>query len=494
MLSLQIQEIIKPIGGDLISRTPLLKVKGISTDTRTLLGGDLFIALKGENFDGHSFLEEAFKKGAIGAIVSKKFKIQNSKFKNKIIIKVKDTLKALEDIAKIYREKFNISVIAVTGSNGKTTTKEMLSYILSGEFKTVKSKASFNNFIGVPLSLLEIKKDTQVVILEMETNLLGGIRRLCEIARPSTGIVTNIGDTHLEYLKTKEAVFKEKSELIESLPGEGTAVLNFDDPYVVRMKELAKTKRVITFGIENKANFLASEIKRDAFVEFTLNPVRCGLSKGVNANHKVRLNTIFYKNVYNALAAIAVSHSVFDLSLEMVIAKLREFRFPPRRMETIDFSTKGRFASGEKDIKIINDSYNANPQSMQEALFTLKNINPVGYRLSSGANTSGRRIAVLGDMLELGEKALDFHYRTGKLVAACQIDILVTVGNLARHIANGAKEGGIPEENIFIFDNNEKAGAMLATILRPVDTILVKGSRKMKMERIIDTLTASSQR
>ena len=496
MLSLQLEEIIKYLGGDLISRTPLLKVRGISIDTRTLLEGDLFIALKGENFDGHSFLEEAFKKGAIGAVVSKKFKIQNSKFKNKTIIKVKDTLKALEGIAKIYREKFNIPVIAVTGSNGKTTTKEMLSYILSGELETVKSKASFNNFVGVPLSLLEIKEDTQVVILEMETNILGGIRRLCEIARPSTGIVTNISDTHLEYLKTKEAVFEEKSELIESLPGEGTAVLNFDDPYTLKMKEMTKARRVITFGVENKANFWASEIiKSDAFVEFTLSSVKQGLSDKANVNHKVRLNTIFSKNVYNALAVIAVSHSVFDLSLEAIITKLREFRFPSRRMEIISFSAKGRFTSGEKDIKIINDSYNANPQSMQEALFTLKNIiSSVGCKLSSGVNASGRKIAVLGDMLELGEKAGDFHYRTGKLCATCRIDILVTVGKLARHIAQGAKEGGVPEEKIFIFDNNEKAGAMLATILRPVDTVLIKGSRKMEMERIIDTLTASLQR
>ncbi len=489
MIPLQIKEIIKSIGGDLILSTPLLKVGGISTDTRTLLEGDLFIALKGENFDGNSFLKEAFKKGAAGAIVSKKFKIQDSRFKDKIIIKTEDTLKALENIAKLYRKKFNVPVVAVTGSNGKTTTKEMLSYILSGELKTVKSKASFNNFIGVPLSLLEIKKDTQVVILEMETNVLGGIRRLCEIARPSTGIVTNIGDTHLESLKTKEAVFKEKSELIEYLPSEGTAVLNFDDPYAARMKELAKTKRVIAFGIENKANFWASEIKRGAFIEFTLNSVGCGLSKGVNVNYKVRLNTIFSKNVYNALAAIAVSHLVFNLSLETVIAKLREFRFPPMRMETIDFSAKGRFASGEKDVKIINDSYNANPQSMQEALWTLKNINPVRGKLSNGVNTSGRKIAVLGDMLELGEKTLDFHYRTGKLCAACQIDILITVGNLARHIAKGAKDAGIAKENIFTFDDIQETTEMLSQILKPKDVILIKGSRRVKMEEILNMLS-----
>lgn len=451
-----LSQIIKATGGSLISGLLDIKISGISIDSRTISCGDLFIALKGEKFDGHSFLEEAFKKGAMGAIVSKKFKIQNAKIKDKIIIKVKDTLKAFGDIAKIYRERFDITLIAVTGSNGKTTTKEMLAHILSNEFKIVKAKASFNNFVGVPLTLLEIKKNTQVVVVEMETNLLGGIRRLCEIARPSIGIVTNIGDTHLEYLNTKEGVYKEKLELIESLPGNGVAVLNFDDPLVKRMTDVAKTQKIISFGIEKRSDLWASKINiKDTFLEFTLN------------NHKVRLDTIFKSNVYNALAAIAVAYSVFGLNLETVVAHLREFRFSPMRMELIKL----------KDIKIINDSYNANPQSMKEALFTLKNI-----------HTPGRRIAVLGDMLELGEKTSDFHYQVGKLCAACKIDILVTVGNLAQHIANGAKEAGIFEENIFTFDNIQKTIEILPNILKTKDVILIKGSRRMKMEEIVNTV------
>jgi len=467
-----IKEIIKATRGDLITGSLDLKVGGISTDTRTLFKGDLFIALKGEKFDGHCFLEEALKKGAVGAVISEKVKSE------KITIKVKDTLQALGDIAKIHREKFSkIKVIAVTGSNGKTTTKEMLGFCLSKRFNVLKAKASFNNFVGVPLTLLEVKKDTRIVILEMETNILGGIRRLADVAKPSVGIVTNIGDTHLQFLKTRENVFKEKAELIKSLPDKGIAVLNSDDPYIVKMKELAKGRRVITFGIKNKSDdFRASHIKiKDMRLEFILND-----------QYKIRLNTILCANVYNALSTVAATHSVFGLNLKAVAAYLEEFRFPPMRMELVRL----------KDIEIINDCYNANPQSMREALLTFKNIHPVrntkssrrGNKISNGVNTSGRRIAVLGDMLELGQNSADFHYQLGKLCGTCQIDILVTVGNLAQHIANGAKEAGMLKKNILNFDDTRDAAHVLSNILKPKDVILIKGSRKMDMGKIVEWL------
>ncbi|WP_082853770.1 UDP-N-acetylmuramoyl-tripeptide--D-alanyl-D-alanine ligase [Kosmotoga sp. DU53] len=295
MEPISLSKIIEATGGTLLSGTPDVEIFGISTDTRTIHKGDLFVALEGERFDGHYFIDEAFKKGAIGAIVSREVESKN------IIIKVRDTLKTLGDIAKIYREEFDIPVIAVTGSNGKTTTKEMLGYILTREFKTVKAKGSYNNFVGVPLTLLEMDRHTQLAVLEMETNLLGGIKRLCEIAKPSVGVVTNIGDTHLQFLKTREGVYQEKSELVESLPEDGVAVLNADDPYVLKMKEISRTKRIVTFGVENKSEFSASNIRvGDTFLEFTL-----------NNNYRVKLNTISYCNVYNGLAAIAVSHCGF---------------------------------------------------------------------------------------------------------------------------------------------------------------------------------------
>lgn len=465
MEPLLLSQIIKATGGSLISGSLDTKISGISIDSRTISCGDLFIALKGEKFDGSAFLEEAFKKGAIGAVVAKEVETE------KIIIKVKDTLRALGDIAKIYREMFDIPVVAISGSNGKTTTKEMLSHILSKEFNTLKAKASFNNFVGVPLTLLEIKRNTQVVVMEMEINLLGGIKRLCEIAQPLVGIVTNIGNTHLEYLKTKKGVYKEKSELIESLPDKGTAVLNCDDPYVVRMKELTKAKKVVGFGIKNKAEFSASEIEiKDRFLEFTINsPTQKGWRgrKSRLNKYRVRLNTIFYNNVYNALAAIAVAHSVFGLNLEAIAVYLEDFKFPPLRMELIRL----------KDIEVINDSYNANPQSMREAILTLKNL-----------STSGRKIAILGDMLELGQNSLDFHYQIGKLCAGSKIDLLITVGNLARYIAKGARDKEMLSKNILSFKSNKEICKSISHILKPADTILIKGSRKMRMEEIANTL------
>lgn len=469
MIPLQIEDILNSTGGELIAGTLDGAITDISLDSRTISPGNLFVALQGEKHDGNSFFREALAKGAAGAIISRQPQRADEVAKGSFVIKVNDTLRALGDIAQSYRDKVSkTEAIAVSGSNGKTTTKEILCWLLAEKFTIVGSKASFNNYIGVPLTLFEISNHTNVVVLEMETNMIGGIKRLCEIARPSCGIVTNVGDTHLEHLKTKEAVYRERAELIESLPIDGFAVLNHDDPYVVRMKELG-SKKVISYGIQNTADFTASGIMssmhvravsgiQNAFLEFTL-----------NKKYKIRLNTIFYKNVYNALAAIAVSISVFKLDMETIIARLRDFRFPPMRMEVL-FSD---------EIAVINDAYNANPQSMREALLTLKKL-----------RMYGRRIAVLGDMHELGENSSVFHFRIGRLCAALRVDILITIGSSASFIAEGAKEAGMSPKNIFIFDDNLKAVAdLLLHMLRPKDMVLVKGSRKMKMEELVSMLT-----
>lgn len=457
-------QIVEATKGSLISNTPDIKISGVSIDSRTVSPGDLFIALKGENFNGHSFLAEAFRKGEVCAVISENINtalLERMASENKAVVKVADTLTALGDIAKIYKKKFDLPAVAITGSNGKTTTKKILSRILSKEFKTVSAKASFNNFVGVPLTLLEIKKDTEVVVLEMETNISGGIKRLCEIAHPSIGVVTNIGDTHLQSLKTKESVYREKLELVESLPVDGVAVLNSDDSYAVKMKESTKARRIITFGIKNRAEFSACRIRiKDRYLEFILND-----------RHSVRLNSIFYSNIYNAMAAIAVLHSVFGLSLEMIIDGLSESTFPHMRMELVNF----------KDGMIINDCYNANPQSMKGALLTLGNI-----------NVPARKVAVLGDMLELGDKAADFHRQIGRLCAACKIDILITVGALAEYAAEGARKSGMSEADIFSLESNGKTGKNILGILKPADTILIKGSRGMRMERIVEYLGNST--
>jgi UDP-N-acetylmuramoyl-tripeptide--D-alanyl-D-alanine ligase len=430
--------------GKLLSGDPSTTILGISTDTRTISKGELFVALKGERFDGHDFIDEVFGKGASGVVLQRPPK----KLIGKGVIEVEDTLRALGDIAGAYRRRFNPRILAISGSNGKTTTKEMVAHLLKMRFNTIKARASFNNFIGVPLTLLEITNITKMVVLEMETNLLGGIRRLCEIAEPSIGILTNISDTHLESLKTRDGVFMEKKELVDSLQGNGVAVLNKDDPYLGRIKR----EGLVTYGIRERADFQASSIEtKDLSINFLL-----------NNRYRVQLKTFFYCNVYNALAAIASSH-LLGLSIDEAVEGLARFRFLPMRMELIS----------TKDFKIINDAYNANPKSMKEAISTLK-------------GKGRRRVAILGDMLELGEPATSLHYDIGKFCFHCGLDVLVLIGEYASWVSKGAMDSGMEGRNIFVYSTNKEALRDIPQIIKKGDVILVKGSRKMRLEEIVD--------
>lgn len=443
--------IVEATDGVLLCGDPSRMISGISIDSRTISKDELFIALRGERFDGHSFIIDVIKRGAAGAIIQSEIEVNDI-----AMIRVKDTLKALGDIAKAYRERFDPKVVAISGSNGKTTTKEMVGYLLQRRFNTLKAMASFNNFVGVPLTLFGIEKGVQVVVLEMETNLLGGIRRLCEIARPSIAIITNISDTHLESLKTREGVFMEKLELLDSLPKDGVAVLNADDPFIERMKR----KGCITYGIMKKADFNASCIKRDT----------SSISFLLNNEYRVELNTFFYCNVYNALGAIAGSN-VLGLDIGEAVEGLSKFRFPKMRMEMVTLG----------DLRIINDAYNANPKSMEEALHTLKEME------------GKRRVAILGDMLELGDKGEAFHYEIGRISTHCKIDVLVTIGGLASYISRGAKDSGMDEDRIFTYNTKEEALRDIPYIIRGGDTILVKGSRRMRLEEIVDWIENKTQ-
>ena len=422
-------------------------IRGISTDSRTVKKGDLFIALKGKYFNGHNFIPEVFQKGAKAALVSE------SIYRNKPIIKVKDTLKALGDIAAYYRDKFKVTAIAVTGSNGKTTTTHMLEHILNNSVHIVASCNSFNNFIGVPLTMFRIKKDTQFLIQEMETNILGGIGKLCRIVRPLIGVVTNIAPTHLEGLKTEMGVFREKSELLSSLPSQGKAVLNIDGHYFPRLKEISSAKAIITFGIKGNADFSAKEINRrsDYF---------CFKLSGVT----VKLKTPFYKNIYNALAAAAVSSGGLGLTVKKTVVRLNSFRFLPLRGQIVKMGS----------AKIINDCFNANPQSMEDALLML------------AASESETKIAVLGDMGELGANSEKFHYRIGKLCARLKLCALITYGAKARFITKGAREAGLAK--ITYCKTYSEVVKSLIGSLKSSSVVLIKGSRALRMENIVEEL------
>lgn len=451
MGKLSVKEVIEATGGSLIRGREDFAIEKISTDTRNLSPGDFFLPLKGKNFDGHSFVREAKEKGAKGVIFSEEIKEELP-----IIIKVSDTKTALKAIACYYRKKFNPKVVAITGSNGKTTVKEMVAHIAPKKYRVLKAKDSYNNDIGLPLTILELNEETEVLVLEMEMNEIGGIRSLCEIARPEIGVITNISDTHLEFMKTKEGVAKEKREILESLPPNGVGVLNFDDRLV---KEMAKdfNFKKITFGLSEGSDFFAKDIH--LFPEFT--------QYLLQGKYRVCLNTIGEGNVYNSLAALAVS-SALRIDLTSAISSLANFQPPPLRYEIIDLV----------NYKILLDCYNANPASMVEALRTLKIV------------ASGRKIGVLGDMKELGEREKEFHFELGE-TAKGYLDILIAVGELAEVVIEGARKVGMAKEKTFAFKKGEEVIGFLLQLIKPHDTILLKGSRVMNLETIGEGLLKS---
>jgi UDP-N-acetylmuramoyl-tripeptide--D-alanyl-D-alanine ligase len=450
MEPIKISEILKSTNGNLIKGNNSYLVKNISIDSRKIYQDDLFIAIKGKTLDGHKFIEEAINKGATSIIVHEQY--QENKAINQIL--VKDTIKAFGDIALYYRKKFSTVVIGITGSNGKTTTKDMVAEILQKKLKIIKAPYSFNNDIGVPLTVLQLTKETQAMIIEMEMNEIGGTRRLCDIAQPSIGVITNIGDTHLEFMHNRDGVAQEKAELLEAISSYGIAILNADDPMVMDIGEKYKFKSKITYGRKNKVNFFASQIvnKNEHGCEFLLN----------NAD-KVKLSTPGIYNIYNALAAICVAQTM-DISIHDIIATLETFQMTSMRMEKLNIN----------GLEIINDAYNANPQSMMASLETFITF-----------PSSGRKVVILGDMLELGEQSPELHKNLGKNLPN-SIDILVTVGEQAKYIAIGAQEKGKKLDMILTFENPTQAGNKLVDIIKITDKILIKGSRAVKMEEIIN--------
>jgi len=454
MEALTIKEILDVTGGRILfpSCKDDVAIRNISTDSRTVKKGDLFVALRGEHFDGHDFIPGVFIKGAKAALVSKDIRM------NKPIIKVKDTLRALGDIAAYYRRKFETLVIGVSGSNGKTTTKNMVASLLSCKFNVIYSHASFNNLIGVSLTIFRINKDTDILVQEMETNMLGGIKRLSYIAKPTVGIVTNIGPTHLESLKTEYNVFREKSELIKYLPCDGVSVINRDDNFFMKLKKKSFSKRVITFGINKSADFKAENIRMAKNgIYFNIGSVRFFLP------------TLFYKNVYNSLAAISVSNGIFGISLKRSAFLLKGFEFPPLRAQLIK----------TKKALIINDCFNANPQSMEDAISML------------AALDSNAKVAVLGDMFELGTDSEKFHYKIGEFCARFKLRHLVCIGKDASFIAQGAKKAGAPFKITYCKAISE-AVKSLVNSLSPHTVILIKGSRAMRLENLAEELKKMS--
>ena len=447
------------VGGKLLQGSAAKAFRGVSINSRTIEKEELFVCIQGENFDGHNFLGEAINKGAAGIILSDPVHLSGNMISggnSPFVIQSQNTLRALQDLAGYQRTRFPFQVVAVTGTNGKSTTKEMIASIIETKYKTLKTQGNLNNHIGLPLTLLARKPEHEVGVLEMGMSAAGEIKRLAEIAKPDIGVITNISVGHLDQLKTIKDVQAAKGELFDAITKEGTAIVNADDPLVL---ELAKSLRVkkITYGIEQSSDVQASNIQNEGSSGFTFT------AKVFNQTISVNLSQIGYCNIYNALAALATGHSL-GISRKDMSRGLENYQQIPQRNEQIHY----------EGVTLINDAYNANPQSMREALKTLSEF-----------NTQGKRFLIIGDMLELGLLSESAHHELGQEIILSNVDHLVTVGPLASLVAESAKKNPRHPLQIGKFNTHAEAVSYLLRNVEKGDCLLIKGSRGTKMENII---------
>jgi UDP-N-acetylmuramoyl-tripeptide--D-alanyl-D-alanine ligase len=462
MKNISLKEIKKAASADLITGELNMDINKIKIDSRKIETGDLFIAIIGENQDGHQFLKSAVENGASAVIVDRLVSLPD-----KItVLKVEDTTRALQDIANYYRIKqLELKVIAVTGSAGKTTTKDMTASVLSQKFSTLKTEGNYNNHIGLPLTLLKLDGSEDFAVLEMGMSGFGEIELLSEIALPDVGIITNVGAAHLEQLGSIENIAKAKKELIDSLDESGVVFLNYDNKYTKKMGKEFEGK-IVYFGFEKGADLRV--------IDYSFN------KNGLRQNFSVKYRDEFYNfyikklgkhNIYNALCAAAVGLE-YNISEGDIQKGLLEADFTSLRMETITLANKA---------VLINDCYNANPLSVRAAVDVLYEF------------PGKRKIAVLASMLELGKDSAAAHKNIGNYIFEKNIDILVTVGEKAAEIALGAAEAGMFNEKIYSFNKKEEAADFLKSEYREKDIILIKGSRANEMEKISEKLISKEQ-
>jgi len=445
---LTISDILKATGGELISGSENVEITDINTDTRVIKEGMLFVALIGDSFDGNDYVNQAVKAGAAGCVVSRPVDADTN------LILVEDTTKALGQIAKYHKEKFSVPFVGVTGSVGKTTTKDMISCALSAKFNVLKTQKNFNNHIGLPLTLLRLSQEHEVGVVEMGMSGFGEIDYLAGLVNPCVAVFTNIGLSHVENLGSRENILKAKTEMLSHLTDDGLVVLCADDDMLLELKSKLKHK-YIYYGIENKeADITAENISSDGIVT-RFNILASGKS------WEAEIPVLGDHNVKNALAAFAVA-THFGASPEGVINALKEF--VPGKMRQNILHSGG--------VTVINDCYNASPSSAEAGLKILNQLK------------GERKIAVLGDMLEMGDLSEYAHRLVGKYVVDFGVDFLITVGTKSSQIVKGAAYHGFDEDNAKSFENNKDAIEFLDSFIKEGDIILVKASRSMKLEEI----------
>ena len=457
MKELTLKQLAQWCGGELRPAEAVGAVSGLQHDSREVKPGDLFVALPGERVDGHDFVEKAWKSGAVAALVSHPVDCGIPQ------ILVPDTLLAYGSIAKAYREALGVSVVAITGSVGKTTTKEMISCVLSGKYRVSKTLGNHNNNLGLPITVMSMNEDTQIAVLELGMNHFGEMSYLTSIAQPDVVLITNIGTMHIEHLGTREGILKAKLEIMEGIRPDGVAVFNGDEPLLWNLRE--GTHRRIYFGIENeRCDLVAEDIKQiDGGVYFT--------AKGMGHQFQIFVPQEGRHMVYNALAAVAVG-LLEGITPESIQYQLGLFHNVGMRQNIFE----------EKGFTIIEDCYNAGPESMEAAL-----------RVLGEHKAEGRRIAVLGDMLELGNRAMAEHYRVGRLAAAVT-DLVLAYGQHSARIITGAVTGGMSPKRTLHFQEQEDMAKTLKRMAKPGDVILFKGSQGMRMWEVMKLFLAEEEK
>jgi UDP-N-acetylmuramoyl-tripeptide--D-alanyl-D-alanine ligase len=444
------------VGGRLVGGD--LSVTGVVADSRDVRSGDLYVALPGERVDGHDFVADAFRRGAAAAMVARE------RGDEKPVVVVGDTGRALLALAADERAHMRARVLAITGSTGKTSVKDLTAAVLAPRYRVAASPRSFNTEVGVPLTLLSGSEDTEVVVCEMGSRGRGHISLLAEVARPIVGVVTNVGPAHLEMFGSLEGVARAKAELVEALPEDGTAVLNADDP-IVRDFSRRTPARTLLYGTAPDAAVRGEELSLDGdgMASFTLHTPE--------GSERVELAVPGEHMAWNALAACGGGVAL-GLSAGECAAALKEARISPWRMEVFD--------TGD-GVRVVNDAYNANPTSMAAAL--------KAARWMAG---EGRCIAVLGEMAELGRISGEEHERVGELVARLGIERLITVGTPARRISVGATREGVEPERVTACETVEEALAAVRSAARTGDVVLVKASRRAGLERLAEALRGNA--
>ncbi len=453
MAPLTLKELIEVVHGRLIEPAAHATLTGTTTDSRQVRPGDLFFAIRGPRFDGHDFVAEAFNAGAGAAVVSDTRDRSALLSQRRPIVLVRDTLEALAKLARFNRRRLTATVVAVTGSNGKTTTKDMIHHVLADAFNGRAAPKSFNNEIGLPRGLLAGTPCDEYLVVEIGSNAPGEVARLADIAEPDIAVITSVSETHLEGLQDLDGVATEKLALLDHLRDGGFAAVNIDSPAVQRLLGRKTPETTLTFGLSDQADLRACDVR----------PTSRDVTFKLNAQLEIRLTVPGRHNAVNAVAAIAVARRM-GMDDEQIARRLATFQLQEMRLQ--------RTRAG--GIEIINDAYNANPASMLAAIEVLQTT-----------ATRGRRVMVAGDMRELGRAATQLHLRLGEAIAEAGVDVLVAVGEYADEIIAGAKDADA-RLTTYRFPDVASAAAELTQILRRGDLVLIKGSRALGMERLVE--------